>query len=214
MVSTAGTAGVGWDTVTTSGTLAITAASGDPFAVNLWSLASTNPDVNGPVVDFNASQAGTWTIAQATGGITGFVADAFVINTAASGGSPGFANYLGGGTFSLAVSGNDLNLVFAPGSGPQDIVINVPSGSQTQAQAGYSTIGSATSVTKTGLGTVVLDAANAYAGPTTISAGTLEAANAGALAATNVTVDTSATLAVASGTTLKAPTVIVDGGTL
>ena len=214
MVSTAGTAGVGWDTVTTSGTLAITAASGDPFAVNLWSLASTNPDVNGPVVDFNASQAGTWTIAQATGGITGFVADAFVINTAASGGSPGFANDLGGGTFSLAVSGNDLNLVFAPGSGPQDIVINVPSGSQTQAQAGYSTIGSAASVTKTGLGTVVFDAANAYAGPTTISAGTLEAANAGALAATNVTVDTSATLAVASGTTLKAPTVIVDGGTL
>ena len=39
-------------------------------------------------------------------------------------------------------------------------------------------------------------------------------ANADALAATTVTVDTGATLAVASGTTMKAPTVIVDGGTL
>ncbi|MFM1902964.1 MAG: hypothetical protein RLZZ440_864, partial [Planctomycetota bacterium] len=214
MVSASGTAGIGWDTVTTDGTLSITAAAGDPFAVNLWSLASTNPDVDGPVADFNAAQAGSWTIARATGGITGFVADAFVINTAAAGGSAGFANDLGGGTFSLAVSGNDLNLLFAPGSGPQEIVINVPSGSQTQAQAGYPTIGSAASVTKTGAGTVVFDAANAYAGPTTISAGTLEVANADALAATNVTVDTAATLAIASGTTMKAPAVIVDGGTL
>ncbi len=214
MVSASGTAGIGWDTVTTEGTLSITAAAGDPFAVNLWSLASTNPDVDGPVADFNAAQAGSWTIARATGGITGFVADAFVINTAAAGGSAGFANDLGGGTFSLAVSGNDLNLLFAPGSGPQQIVINVPSGSQTQAQAGYPTIGSAASVTKTGAGTVVFDAANAYAGPTTISAGTLEVANADALAATNVTVDTAATLAIAPGTTMKAPTVIVDGGTL
>jgi len=214
MLSASGSAGIGWDTVTTNGVLSITAATSDPFKINLWSLASIDPDVNGPVADFNAGQAGTWRIARAGGGITGFVPDAFAINTAATGGTGGFANDLGGGTFSLAVSGNDLNLVFSPGSGPQDIVINVPSGSQTQAQAGYPTIGSAASVTKTGLGTVVFDAANAYAGPTTISAGTLEAANAGALAATNVTVDTGGTLAVAAGTTLKAPAVIVDGGTL
>ena len=85
MVSATGTAGIGWDTVTTSGTLSVTAAASDPFKINLWSLASTNPDVDGPVADFNASQAGTWTIARASGGITGFAADAFVINTAAAG---------------------------------------------------------------------------------------------------------------------------------
>jgi fibronectin-binding autotransporter adhesin len=214
MVSATGTAGIAWDTVTTNGALSIAAASSDPFKINLWSLASIDPDVDGPVANFNASQAGSWTIARATGGITGFVADAFVINTAATGATAGFANDLGGGSFSLAVSGNDLNLVFAPGSGPTDIVINVPSGSQTQAQAGYPTIGSANSVTKTGVGTVVFDAANSYTGPTTISAGTLQVANAAAVESTNLTVDTGATLAVDAGITMKAPAVIVDGGTL
>ncbi|MFM1902531.1 MAG: hypothetical protein RLZZ440_431 [Planctomycetota bacterium] len=95
-----------------------------------------------------------------------------------------------------------------------DIVFNVPSGTQTQAEAGYPTISTADSVTKTGAGTIVFNAANAYTGPTTVSAGTLEVANSDALGATNVTVDTGATLAIAAGTTMKSPAVIVDGGTL
>jgi autotransporter-associated beta strand protein len=93
-------------------------------------------------------------------------------------------------------------------------VIDVPSGSQTQAQAGYPSITQALSVTKTGAGTVVFDATNTYTGPTTISAGTLEVTNPNGLQASNVTVDTGATLAVASGTTMRSPSVIVDGGTL
>jgi autotransporter-associated beta strand protein len=110
------------------------------------------------------------------------------------------------GAFSLEVQ---------PVPGPTgDIVLNVASGTQTQAEAGYPTISAATSVTKTGAGTIVFDAANAYTGPTTVSAGTLQVANAAGLAATNVTVDTGATLAVAAGTTMTAPSVIVDGGTL
>lgn len=104
--------------------------------------------------------------------------------------------------------------MFTSANPSSDIVINVPSGSQTQAEAGYPTIAAADSVTKTGTGTVVFDAANAYTGPTTVSAGTLEVANAGALAATNLTVDTGATLAITLGTTMKSPSVIVDGGTL
>jgi autotransporter-associated beta strand protein len=67
---------------------------------------------------------------------------------------------------------------------------------------------------KSGTGKLTLTAANAYTGPTTISAGTLEAANGNALAATTVTVDTAATLAIASGSTMRSPAVIVDGGTL
>ncbi len=100
------------------------------------------------------------------------------------------------------------------GGGPTGIVIDVPSGVQTQAEAGYPAIGSADSVQKTGAGTVVFDAANAYAGPTTVSAGTLQVANADALSATTVTVDSAATLAIDAGVTMRGPAVIVDGGTL
>jgi fibronectin-binding autotransporter adhesin len=182
--------------------------------INLWTLSAINPDVNGPAANFNSATAGSWRIASAAGGITGFAADAFSVVTGPSNGTGGFANAFGSGAFSVARTGNDLSLVFTPGTGPSDIVIDVPSGSQTQAQAGYPTIGSALSVTKTGAGTVVFDAANAYTGPTTVSAGTLQVANANGLQATNVTVDTAATLAVAPGTTMRAPAVIVDGGTL
>jgi autotransporter-associated beta strand protein len=216
ILDAAGTAGTapGWDLLSVGGILDISATSAEPFAVNLWSLSGADPDVNGDALNFDATQGYTWTIASATGGITGFAEDAFTINTAAANGAAGFSNDLGGGTFSLAVSGTDLNLVFTPGSGPSGIVIDVPSGSITQAQAGYPQITTATSVTKTGAGTVVFDAANSYTGPTTISAGTLEVTNANALASTNITVDTGATLSVASGTTMRAPSVIVDGGTL
>jgi len=41
-------------------------------------------------------------------GITGFATDAFVINTAPTNGTAGFANGLGGGTFSLAKVGNGV----------------------------------------------------------------------------------------------------------
>ena len=216
IVDATGTAGSdpGWDLLSIGGGLTISATSADPFELNLWSLSATAPDANGDAVNFSSTQGYTWTIASAAGGITGFTSDAFVINTTAVNGAAGFSNNLGGGSFSLALAGNDLNLVFTPGSGPQDIVIDVPSGSQTQAAAGYPTIASANSVTKTGAGTLVMDAANAYAGPTTVSAGTLQVANAGAIASSNVTVDSGATLAIASGTTMRAPTVIVDGGTL
>ncbi|MFM1902912.1 MAG: hypothetical protein RLZZ440_812 [Planctomycetota bacterium] len=108
-------------------------------------------------------------------------------------------------------AGYVMQASYAPTS---DIVINVASGSVTQAQAGYAQILAADSVTKTGAGTVVFDAANAYTGPTTISAGTLRVANANGLAATSVTVDTGSTLAVDAGVTMKSPSVIVDGGTL
>jgi fibronectin-binding autotransporter adhesin len=213
LVDAAGTAGIAWDTVTVAGVLDITATSADPFAINLWTLSSTDPDVDGPAANFDASAASSWRLATAAG-ITGFSADAFDVVTTAANGTAGFANSFGGGSFSVALSGNDLNLVFTPGGSPTDIIIDVPSGTETQAEAGYPSIASATSVTKIGAGTVVFDAANAYTGPTTISAGTLEVAVAGGLAATNVTVDSGATLSIASGTTMRAPSVIVDGGTL
>ena len=212
-LGTAGQAG-GFDLVSVGGILAITATSADPFAINLWSLSSTDPVTSGIAANFTAEQAGSWTIASASGGITGFSADAFVVKVDAANGSDGFANPIGNGTFSLSSSGNDLNLIYTPGGQTNDIVIDVPSGSQTQTEAGYSQIVTADSVTKVGQGTLVMDAANSYTGPTTVSAGTLEVANAGALASTEVSVASGATLSVANGTTMQSPSVTLNGGTL
>ena len=217
MLSATGTAGAAdaWDLLSVGGSLAIDATAADPFRVNLWTLSSTGPDVSGPAANFDPTQPYAWTIASAAGGVTGFTADKFLVDTAAVNGTGGFANSFDTGTFAVNLTGNDLQLVFSPGGSPTtDIVIDVPSGSQTQMEAGYPTIAVADSVTKIGAGTVVFDASNAYTGPTTVSAGTLEVAAADALGNSAVTVDTGATLAIAAGTTMRSPSVIVDGCTL
>jgi peptidyl-prolyl cis-trans isomerase A (cyclophilin A) len=97
---------------------------------------------------------------------------------------------------------------------PWQVTIDVTSGIQTQSEAGYPTIAAAESVTKTGAGTLVFDAANAYTGPTTVAAGTLEIANNAAVAGSGITVEAGATLRIASGTTARAPAMLLDGGTL
>ncbi len=216
MLSATGVAGApdAWDLINVTGSLAIDATSADPFRLNLWTLATTGPDVSGPAANFDPTQSYAWTIASAAGGVTGFAADKFYVETAAVNGTDGFANFFDTGTFAVNLEGNDLQLVFSPGGSTTDIVIDVPSGSQTQADAGYPFIDAATSVTKIGAGTVVFDAYNGYSGPTTVSAGTLEIATSVALTASGVTVDTGATLQIASGVTMQSPSVIVDGGTL
>ena len=212
----AGSAGLilGWDLISVGGTLDIAATSNSPFAINLWSLSGVAPDVSGAAAGFSPTQNYSWMIASAAGGVTGFAADKFVVNAGPTNGTLGFANDLAGGAFSVALVGNDLNLVFTSTSPSTDIVIDVASGLQTQAQARYPTIAVADSVTKVGSGTLVFDAANAYTGPTTVSAGTLAVSNADALASSPVTVDTGAALAISSGITLRAPSLIIDGGTL
>jgi len=63
-----------------------------------------------------------------------------------------------------------------------DVVIDVASGSQTQAQAGYPSIAAATWLTKSGTGEVVFNSANSYPGMTSVTAGRLRIAHASALA--------------------------------
>jgi autotransporter-associated beta strand protein len=111
---TALAAGTGWDLINATGSLDLTALTvGSEFNINLWSLQSVGPDVNGEAINFNPNQNYTWTILTAAGGISGFTGSSqFVINTAAINGTGGFANALNGGSFSIAQSGNDLNLVF------------------------------------------------------------------------------------------------------
>ncbi|MBM4021238.1 MAG: hypothetical protein FJ284_03185 [Planctomycetes bacterium] len=110
-----------------------------------------------------------------------------------------------------STSGYTMRASYAPST---SLVIDVPSGSQTQAQAGHPQILVSDSVTKTGLGTLVLDAANTYTGPTTVSAGTVRVARADAVATSAVTVTGGATLAAATGVVMKSPSVTLDGGTL
>jgi autotransporter-associated beta strand protein len=78
------------------------------------------------------------------------------------------------------------------------ITITVPSGTQTQAQAGHPLLSGTTPVVKAGAGTLVVDQANPLAGSTTIGAGRLVLASAQALAASRV-------IPLAGGTVALAP---------
>lgn len=69
-----------------------------------------------------------------------------------------------------------------------DILFNIDSGTQTQGAAGYPLLTSvnAASVTKTGDGTVIFDAANTYTGPTSIQQGTLAITNTSAISSSSL----------------------------
>jgi len=208
MLSATGTAGMttSWDLVNVGGTLSIASTSADPFKVNLWTLSSIAPDVSGSSATFNAGQSYSWKIASAAGGITGFAADKFLIATGATNGTGGFANGLNGGSFSIAQSGNDLNLVFTSAT-PSVITINVTSGTQTQTQAGYPTLSGSIPVVKTGGGTLVLTAANTLTGSTTVQGGCLQLANGSALGSSTI-------VPVAGGTVSLAPSLETTVGGL
>jgi len=101
--STAGTAGAdpGWDLLSISGALNLTATSGNPFTINLTSLTLGN--VAGEVSDFSASANYAFTFVTTTGGISGFATEAFDLDTSA------FQNPFTG-NWSIAQSGNNLTL--------------------------------------------------------------------------------------------------------
>ncbi len=200
MLSATGSAGAAnaWDLINVVGGLSIDSTSADPFKINLWTLSGTGPDVSGNAANFSSSQDYTWKIATAAGGITNFATDKFSIISSATNGTGGFSNPYGSGTFSIAQSGNDLNLVFTPGAAPAVITINVASGTQTQTQAGYPLLSGTTPVVKTGAGTLVVDQANTLTGSTTVQGGVLKVANASALGSSTLAVVAGGTAQVAS----------------
>jgi autotransporter-associated beta strand protein len=213
MYDAAGTAGstAGWDLLSVGGVLDISATTADKFKINLWSLSAVSPsNVNGNALNFDSTTSGTWTIATATGGITNFSTDKFQIITGATNGTGGFTNAFTG-TFSLAQSGNDLNLVYTGGGGPTVITINVPSGTETQTAAGHPLLAGTTPVEKTGAGTVVFDQANTLTGPTSVTQGTLELATADTLSSSAVTVAAGATLSVAPQVSAVVPALVNNG---
>lgn len=79
------------------------------------------------------------------------------------------------------------------------LTLAVSTGRTTQFEAGYRSIVIASSVTKTGGGTLVLDGANSYTGITTAASGTLEIAHAGALATSLVKTGSGAAVTLTAG---------------
>jgi autotransporter-associated beta strand protein len=71
-------------------------------------------------------------------------------------------------------------------SAPPGTTVNVASGTQTQAQAGYALFSGTAPLTKTGAGMLVVNATNTLAGSTTVQEGTLQLANAAALGSSRV----------------------------
>jgi len=172
-----------YDLVSVLGGLAITASPTNTFNVNLWSVL---PDgASGPALGFDPLVSSTYTLFTTTGGISGFAANKFTVNTGSANGTAGFINELGGGTFRIAQAGNDLQLVFSPAF--SGITIDVASGvTQTQTAAGYPSLSGGSPVLKTGDGTLILDQANPLTATTTVQAGILRLANGAALSSSTL----------------------------
>ena len=93
------------------------------------------------MTNFNNTLTYIWTIASASGGISGFDPAKFNLDTSA------FQNSLGAGTFALSQSGNDLNLIFT--SAAQAVITSVQSGTLASTGNGTNTATLGTAVNPT-----------------------------------------------------------------
>ncbi len=103
LANASGVAGTGWDAISVTGALSITSTSADPFTIAAANVGSSYSGT----ISFNNTQYYSWTIASASGGITGFDAGAIAVD------SSGLTN-LGIGHLFLSEDGNDLVLNFDP----------------------------------------------------------------------------------------------------
>lgn len=94
------------------------------------------------------------------------------------------------------------------------ITCAVAAGTQTLLQAGHTAIGGTGSITKTGTGTLVLDAVNTVTGTTFVQAGTLRIAAPNALFGSPVVVQPGARLELTGTDPARLPRVTLAGGTL
>ena len=100
-----------WDALNGNGVLNGTADSGTRFVVKPVTL--TPGGAPGLLADFDNQSNYTWTIATASGGVTGFAPEAFTVDT------NGFGNALGGGVFTVAASTTSLLLRFHANVAPR-----------------------------------------------------------------------------------------------
>lgn len=107
-----GAAGIGYDTLAINGKLQLTGLGAQKFELKVIGLISATGST-GLVSNFTgtvANPAGySWTFATASGGITGFTANKFLVETS------DFTNpYIGSFSVELTKDKNSLNLVFTP----------------------------------------------------------------------------------------------------
>ncbi|MEM6884925.1 MAG: hypothetical protein AAF571_07820, partial [Verrucomicrobiota bacterium] len=111
-----GTAGAdpGWDTISLSGTLDITATAVNPYVIKVTSLTAGN--VAGAMTNFSATNSYSWVIVSAAGGITNFDRGDVIVDTA------GVSNSFGNGIFTVTTAnlGTELVVRFLPDGYAQD----------------------------------------------------------------------------------------------
>lgn len=103
-----GTVGTSWDFLNIAGGLTISANSGDKFIIDVISLLAAD-DTTGLASGFVFTDSYSFAIATASGGITGFDAGAFSINTGGFQNAMTAAGY-NSGSWSVNTSGNSLVL--------------------------------------------------------------------------------------------------------
>jgi len=99
-----GVVGTNWDFLDINGNLTISATSGSQFIIDVISLLADD-DTAGLASNFSDASDYTFAIATASGGISGYDAAAFSINTS------GFQNTFTG-TWGTSVTGNSLNITY------------------------------------------------------------------------------------------------------
>ncbi|MBT3878845.1 MAG: PEP-CTERM sorting domain-containing protein [Candidatus Scalindua sp.] len=110
-----GIAGTDWDLISIVDTLSITATDANPFLIDIDSLLPNNNP--GLLANFDYTQDYSWTLFTTGGGISGFSADAFMLDYS------GFFNNLGGGSFFINQTGNSVSLDFNAVPEPSTILL-------------------------------------------------------------------------------------------
>ena len=106
----AGSAGSGWDLLSTTGDLTVPGSGS--FTIRLASASSAG-GAAGQAINFTDNAAGSWAMMTTAGSLFGFDANRFTVDAS------GFGNNLAGGTFTVSdtgASGTGLYLVFTPGN--------------------------------------------------------------------------------------------------
>jgi fibronectin-binding autotransporter adhesin len=215
MFDATGTAGVGWDLISTGATIGLPVSP--TFTINLASVSSSG-GAAGNALNFDNSVVSSWRIIAASVFTGTFDASNFTVNTSA------FSNTLNGGSFTVSdtgASGPGLYLVFNPGG---ELVWTGGSGAWT-ASGGSNWSGGEWDASKTAVfnapaGTVTIDAGGVSAdrGLTfnadgyTIDGGNLTLGGTSSVANTITVATGSATLA--AGTSATAGITKAGAGTL
>ena len=112
-----GTAGndPGWDLLSVSGQLDVTALPTDPFVIKLTTL--TLGDTAGQAANLNPRESYSMAIATASGGIVGFNPNDFVLDLS------GYQNPLNEGFWSISKAGNSIDLNFTAVPEPSTVML-------------------------------------------------------------------------------------------